>query len=167
MPPPALVWYRPSIRRQATQASVRAMLPIVVGALGIGALRVARVDFGNGWIVGYLAAIALVAMGPLYLITRFGELIGRERVFSIHMDGVRWLVGNNPPSFCSWADLGEPHLADGELVVPNADEPWRLPQPFEGITTDALVRQLLELRQKALLGLPIRLRSPPLVADRE
>lgn len=153
------MWYRPSIRRATVRAVVVAMVLLVLGALALGALRLMRVDFGSPWLAGYAVGIGLVVAGPLYVWRRSLVLMGQERILTIHADGLRWRVGEATPAFVAWTRIDEVVIVEAQLVVKCADEVWRLPLPFEGVEDDAVVRTLSELRQKALLGLPVRPRS--------
>jgi hypothetical protein len=155
-----ILWYRPSIRRAAFRTALVAAALTIGGGFILGALRVVNVDFGSPWLGVYIVGIALVAMGPLVLWRGHLRWLGQERVLTISQDGIRWQVGEAVPAFCAWVDLGALTIEDETLVLATASaDPWRLPLPFEGIEARELVQLLGELRQKALLGLPVRPRG--------
>ncbi|MCC6622117.1 MAG: hypothetical protein IT385_12715 [Deltaproteobacteria bacterium] len=154
-----ILWFRPSIRRAAYRASGLAIALTVAGAFVLGGLRVADIDFGSPWLMVYAVGLGLVIAGPALLLRRSFAFLGHERVLTIHRDGLRWQVGERPPSFVSWEALGAMVIEDDALVIEAGREIWNLPLPFEGITAERLIGLCSELRQKALLGLPVRPRD--------
>jgi len=157
-----LLWFRPSIRRAAFRASGLAITLTLAGAFVLGALRLAGTDFGSPWLTGYALGLALVIAGPVVLLRRSFQLLGTERVLTIHRDGLRWQIGDHAPRFVPWESLGAMRIEGDALVLDvseRSEDAWRLPLPFEGIRAERLVAVCAELRQKALLGLPLRLRD--------
>lgn len=159
--PPALVWYRPSIRRAAIRAVLVSMALTVSGSTILGALRVANVDFGSPWLAAYAVGITLVVAGPLRLWRRFLALMRIERVLTIHEDGVRWQVGDATPAFIAWDALEPLVIGPDGLVVAGGGLRWSVPLPLEGTPAEEVVALCRELRQKALLGLAVRPRARP------
>lgn len=153
------MWFRPSIRRAAYRASGLAIVLLVAGAFILGGLRIANTDFGSPWLLAYALGLALVIAGPVVLWRRSYALLSHERVLTISRDGLRWQVGDDTTHFIAWSALETIEQVGAELVVSAVDTRWAVPLPLEDITAPALIALCYELRQKALLGLPVRPRA--------
>ncbi len=158
--PPPIAWFRPSIRRVVVRAWAQAAGFVALGATILGLLRSFGVDFGSTWLFAWGVGLLFVAAGPIWLTTRLSRAMTRERVLSMHEDGLRWQDGDEAPDFWPWDRVVE--VSDGlETLVIGDGEGRRLelPEAWEDASGQEVGRLLRELRQKALLGLPVRPRG--------
>lgn len=161
-----IVWYRPSIRRLVWRLWAFAALWVALGAACLGALRVMRVDFGSAWLPLYALGIGLVTAGPWQLFAGLSRAVRVERVLSVHDEGLRWQDG---PSITqvAWSDLDEVALAPktattaAAISIRAAHTQLEVPAELEGIAARDLAAMLMDMRKKALLGLPVRLTPLP------
>ncbi len=133
---------------------------VALGATILGLLRSFGVDFGSTWLFAWGVGLLFVAAGPIWLTTRLSRAMTRERVLSMHEDGLRWQDGDEAPDFWPWDRVVE--VSDGlETLVIGDGEGRRLelPEAWEDASGQEVGRLLRELRQKALLGLPVRPRG--------
>jgi hypothetical protein len=119
-------------------------------------LRVADVDFGSSWLVLYAVGIAFVIAGPWQLLVGIQRTVKVERVLSIHQEGVRWEDGA-VVAHIGWDMLDDVEITDETLTLVAGTSRIELPSRLEGIEAPTLAKMLLDMRQKALLGLPVRL----------
>jgi hypothetical protein len=166
-PEAPLAWFRPSIRRAVRNAWLQACGFVGGGALLLGVLRSHDVDFGSPFLPLWLVGIALVTAGPVWLTTRLGRVLGREEVLSVDTSGVRWLEGEAVAVRWAWDEIAavevrpsDPPGATPSLVISRPDgSEWRLPRELEPEAPEEAARLILELRQKAQLGLRVRPRG--------
>lgn len=156
----AIVWFRPSIRREVWRLWLWASLWVSLGAAILGGLRVARVDFGSAWIPVYALGLLLVMAGPWQLLVGLQRVVKVERVLSIHDQGVRWEDGA-VVAHIAWAELDQVSIEDDHLVLIAGTTRVVLPPRFEDVEAASLAAMLQDMRRKALLGLPVRLTRIP------
>lgn len=166
---PALVWFRPSIRKVVWRLWRWAFLWVFLGGACLGAVHVAGLDsegaptYANEprWLAYALYAIgtALVTAGPLHLLVGVQRVARVERVLSVHEDGLRWQDGE-VVAYLPWARIEAIGLEDGEIVIAVEPQRFVLPATMEGIEGPALAAMLNDMRRKALLGVPVRLAIP-------
>lgn len=157
--PPPIAWFRPSIRRVVVRAWAQAAALVATGATILGLLRSAGVDFGNTWLFAWGIGLLLVGAGPIWLTTRLSRVMTRERVLSLHEDGVRWQDGDSAPDFWPWEHITTIEGGEEGLAMSGEERRLELPLAWEDATAAEVARLLQELRQKALLGLPVRPRG--------
>ncbi len=130
---------------------------VAVGATILGLLRSFGVDFGSTWLFAWGVGLLFVAAGPIWLTTRLSRTMTRERVLSMHEDGLRWQDGEAAPDFWPWERVVEVSDGAGALVLGDGDgKRLELPETWEDATSADVGKLVRELRQKALLGLPVR-----------
>lgn len=164
---PALIWFRPSIRRAVWRLWRWAFLSVLLGAVCLGALVVAGIEFDSGrnrWLAYalYAIGIGLVTAGPLRLLLGVQRVARVERVLSVHEDGLRWQDGD-AIALMPWSRIEEIAIEDDAVVLATDRQRIVLPALMEGIETAALAAMLSDMRKKALLGVPVRL---AIAADR-
>jgi hypothetical protein len=155
-----IVWFRPSIRKHVWRSWLWASLWVSLGAAILGALRVARVDFGSAWLPVYALGLGLVMAGPWQLLVGLSRLGRIERVLSVHEQGVRWEDGA-VVAHITWRELDRIEIADDHLTLVTETARFALPPRFEDIEAAALAAMLGDMRRKALLGLPVKLTRVP------
>ena len=154
-----IIWYRPSIRKTVWRLWGLASMWVILGAAVLGALRIMRVDFGSAWLPLYALGIGLVTAGPLQLLLGLQRIVKIERVLSVHEEGLRWEDGA-VVAHVSWSILESVDVTDEHIVIVHARGRVTLPLEMEGIAAQELARTLMDLRRKALMGLPLRLAAP-------
>ncbi len=157
-----IVWYRPSIRKVVWRLWGLASLWVSIGAVCLGMLRVMRVDFGSAWIALYAVGFAFVAAGPWQLFVGLQRTAQLEQVLSVHNEGVRWQDGAVVAHW-AWDYLDAVEVADKNIALRHDSERLVLPGEMDGIEATALAAMLMDMRRKALLGLPVR---PAVIPDR-
>lgn len=155
-----IVWYRPSIRKDVWRLWALASLWVSLGAVCLGVLRVMRVDFGSWWLCLYAVGFAFVVAGPWQIFSGLQRVARTEQVLSVHDQGVRWQDGAVVAHW-AWTDLDKVEVADKNIAL--CGEPGRLvlPGEMDGITAPVLAGLLMDMRRKALMGLPVRLTHIP------
>lgn len=162
---PPLIWFRPSIRRRVLRAWVVAVILIIIGGAILGALRSERVDFGSPWLGAYVPGIGLVIAGPTWLAINLGRLMRDERVLSCHADGLRWR-DQHQTVHVPWDAMRDVVDSPDALVITHAaGAELRWHEPFEDVSFAEIAKTVRELRQKALLGLTVRLRESRTALD--
>ena len=155
-----LVWFRPTIRGLVVRAWAQAFGLVLLGAGVLGVLRVKQIDFGSPWLALYIVGLLLVVSGPLWLATRLSRLMRQERCLSLERDALVWLEGDHPNTTIPWGDIEGIALEGENLVIIAGRRRFELPSHFEDITPETLVSTLLDLRRRALMGLPMRVALP-------
>lgn len=162
---PALVWFRPSIRRVVWRLWRWAFLWVFLGGTCLGAVHVAGLESDSGErrylaYALYAVGIALVTAGPLHLLVGVQRVARVERVLSVHEDGLRWQDGDAIVHL-SWARIDAITLEGDDLVLASEQGRVALPAAMEGIAGADLAAMLSDMQKKALLGVPVRLAIPP------
>lgn len=159
-----LAWYRPTIRGLVVRAWAQAFVLVLMGATVLGLLRVERIDFGSPWLPVYGLGMLLVMSGPLWLASRLSRLMSHERCLLLERDALVWLEGELRVAQIPWDDI-ETVAVEGDSLVITSSQPGQprleLPARFEDIAPEALATTLLDLRRRALMGLPMRLHASP------
>ncbi len=158
-----LAWYRPTIRGKVVRAWAQAFGLVLLGATTLGLLRVKDVDFGNPWLAVYAAGMLLVLSGPLWLATRLSKLLGRERCLLFERAALVWLEGERSVRRIPWVDIATVAVRGESLVIHSDQQDLELPARFEDITPEALASAIMDLRRRALMGLPMRVPAPTLL----
>lgn len=152
-----LAWFRPAIRGLVVRAWAQAFGLVLLGAGVLGGLRVERIDFGSPWLALYIVGLLLVVSGPLWLATRLSRLMRQERCLSLERDALVWLEGDHPRTTIPWIDIEGIELEGESLIIIMDRRRLELPARFEDIAPETLVSTLLDLRRRALMGLPMRI----------
>jgi len=155
-----IVWFRPSISKVVWRLWGLACLWVSLGAVILGVLRVMRVDFGNGWLALYGVGLAFVAAGPWQLFVGLQRAVKIERVLSVHAEGVRWQDGAAVAHW-AWVDLDDVEIDQRSIALRGGSMRLALPAEMDGVEPRELAAMLMDLRRKALMGLPIRVASIP------
>lgn len=151
-----LVWYRPSIRRLVWRLWAEACALVAIGGGCIGGLRIARVDFGSGWLALYAVGLACVTAGPWRLLVGLQRAARIERVLSVHPEGLRWEDGA-VVAHHRWSEIDAIVVDDDHVAIVGGERRLVLPPEMDGIAAAELAKVLGDLRRKALLGLPLAL----------
>lgn len=161
------MWFRPDIRRPVRRAWMTA-LAMVIGAMGILAIPLAGVERSLAAdVVGWVLGGACLLSGPIYLMVRLQRILGPDIYLAVYPGGVVWRGGEAEERFVAWehiAAIAPREAAEGvvEGIVIDDERGERLVVgcAFTDIDSRTLARVLDELRTKALMGLPLRLREP-------
>jgi len=161
---PALIWFRPSIRRVVWRLWRWAFLWVFLGGTCLGAVHVAGLESDSGErrylaYALYAVGIALVTAGPLHLLVGVQRVARVERVLSVHEGGLRWQDGD-AIVHVPWARLEAIEVSGGDLVLVTEHDRVALPAAMEGIAGSQLAAMLNDMRNKARLGVPVRLAIP-------
>lgn len=155
-----LAWFRPSIRGHVVRAWAQAFALVILGATALGILRVEDIDFGSPWLGLYIVGLLFVMSGPLWLATRLSRLMSHERCLSLERDALVWLEGDNPRTTIPWEDIEGIEIEGEHLVILTSGDRLELPARFDDISPETLASTLLDLRRRALMGLPMRVAIP-------
>ena len=158
----AVLWFRQDVRRDLTRAWLRAFA-FVVAAMALLALPLGSAETPDGWrVAGWIAGGACLLAGPLHLLFALRRILGPEIYLVLTPSGLVWRVGDHSRSI-PWdrvAAVRPRPTAPAAVVVAVEGEPdLVLDRPLIALEPAALAELLAELRQKALLGLPVRPRQ--------
>lgn len=133
---------------------------VAIGATCLGALRVMRVDFGSAWLPLYIVGMGFVTAGPWQLLVGIQRAVKVERILSVHEEGVRWEDGA-VVAHLRWAELEGVDVEADHIALRGETTRVVVPHQLDGIDPSSLAAMLMDMRRKALMGLPVRLSHIP------
>ncbi len=119
-----------------------------------------RVDFGSAWLPLYIVGMGFVTAGPWQLLVGIQRTVKVERILSVHEEGVRWQDGA-VVAHLRWVELEGVDVAPEHITLRGETTRVVLPNELDGIDPPSLAAMLMDMRRKALMGLPIRVSHIP------